>query len=166
MSRARDRLSTRRCGLAPDLVDPLVGLGSLAVHDANAQAAEDYFRRAIAKEKSPRTLTGLGLALLQAGRAREALLHFEEALDMQADCVSAVYGVVQAGFQTGELALAERRVRAFVELHSGNLDLIFTLAGLRYQIGDRTGSREMIERIELFEPQYPGLEELRRKLDS
>ncbi len=85
---------------------------------------------------------------------------------MQADCVSAVYGVVQAGFQTGELALAERRVRAFVELHSGNLDLIFTLAGLRCQLGDRAGSLEMIERIELFEPQYPGLEELRRKLDS
>ena len=152
--------------LAPELVDPLVGLGSLAVHEADAPAAEDYFRRAIAKEKSPRTLTGLGLALLQAGRAREALLHLEEALDMQADCVSAVYGVVQAGFQTGELALAERRVRAFVELHSGNLDLIFTLAGLRCQLGDRAGSLEMIERIELFEPQYRGLEELRRKLDS
>ena len=151
--------------LAPELVDPLVGLGSLAVHEVDASAAEDYFRRAIAGEKSPRTLTGLGLALLQAGRAREALLHLEEALDMQADCVSAVYGVVQAGFQTGELALAERRVRAFVELHSGNLDLIFTLAGLRFQLGDRAGSLEMIERIELFEPHYPGLEELRRKLD-
>ena len=152
--------------LAPELVDPLVGLGSLAVHEADAPAAEDYFRRAIAVEKSPRTLTGLGLALLQAGRAREALLHLEEALDLQADCVSAVYGVVQAGFQTGELALAERRVRAFVELHSGNLDLIFTLAGLRCQLGDRAGSLEMIERIELFEPQYPGLEELRVKLDT
>ncbi len=152
--------------LAPELVDPLVGLGSLAVHDVDAPAAEECFRRAIEKEKSPRTLTGLGLALLQAGRAREALLHLEEALDMQADCISAVYGVVQAGFQTGELALAERRVRAFVELHSGNLDLIFTLAGLRCQLGDRAGSLEMIGRIELFEPQYPGLEELRRKLDS
>ncbi|MEE9281560.1 MAG: tetratricopeptide repeat protein [Myxococcota bacterium] len=150
--------------LAPDLVDALVGLGSLAVHRSDAANAEECFRAALAREKSTQTLTGLGLALLLAGRPREALHPLEQALDIQADFISAVYGIVQAAFQTGELALAERRVRAFVQLHSGNLDLVFTLAGLRYQIGDRAGSLEMIERIELFDPHYPGLQELKRKL--
>jgi hypothetical protein len=53
-----------------------------------------------------------------------------------------------------------------VELHSGNLDLLFTLAGLRCELGNRSGSLEMIDRIELFDPHYPGLQELRRKLNG
>ncbi len=162
---AREAFEEAR-SLAPDLVDPMVGLGSLSVHAGDAMAGEEYFRNALAREKSPRTLTGLGLALLLGGRAREALLQLEQALDIQADNLSAVYGIVQAGFQTGELAIAERRVRAFVELHSGNLDLLFTLAGLRCELGNRSGSLEMIDRIELFDPNYPGLQELRRKLNG
>jgi tetratricopeptide (TPR) repeat protein len=150
--------------LDPELVDALVGLGSLAVHGSDAATAEECFRSALAREKSARTLTGLGLTLLLAGRAREAQQSLEQALDLQADYISAVYGIVQAGFQTGDLVRAERRVHEFVKLHSGNLDLVFTLAGLRYQLGDRAGALEMLERIELFDPHYDGLEELKRKL--
>lgn len=159
----REVFEEARC-LDPELVDPLVGLGSLAVHGNDAATAEECFRSALAREKSARTLTGLGLALLLAGRAREAQQSLEQALDLQADYVSAVYGIVQVGFQIGELVRAERRVHEFVKLHSGNLDLVFTLAGLRCQLGDRAGALEMIERIELFDPHYDGLEELKRKL--
>lgn len=150
--------------LAPDLVDAQVGLGSIALHAGDAGAAEQYFERALAREKSARTHTGAGLARLGLGRPREALHSFEQALDIQADYISAVYGIVQAAFRTGEVALAERRVRAFVELHSANLDLVFTLAGLRCELGDRAGALEMLERIELFDPAYPGLVDLRQKL--
>ena len=126
--------------------------------------AERDFREALEREKSARVWCGLGLALATQGRGREALTPFEAALDLEADRIAAVYGLVQAAFQSGELAVAERRVAAFVELHSGNLDLVFTLAGLRYQLGDHAGARQMIERIELFKPDYPGLSELRAKL--
>lgn len=152
--------------LAPDLADPWVGIGSLALHSGDALAAERAFRDALAREKSARVWCGLGLALAAQGRGREALAPFESALDLEADRLAAVYGLVQAGFQCGELAIAERRVAAFVELHSGNLDLVFTLAGLRFQLGDHAGAREMVDRIELFKPDYPGLVELRAKLDA
>ncbi len=146
------------------IVDALVGLGSLALSAGSTEEAESFFRRALEGEKSARTLSGLGLALIARGQARQAFEPLEQALDIEADCASAVYGIVQAAFQTGDLRSAERRVGAYLELHGGNLDMAFTLAGLRQQLGDLDGTHEMIERIELFDPQYPGLTELRAKL--
>ncbi|MCP4006130.1 MAG: tetratricopeptide repeat protein [bacterium] len=145
-------------------VDALVGMGSLTLAAGQGKDSEGYFRQALQIEKTPRTLSGLGLALIASGRARESFEPLEQALDLQADCASAVYGIVQAGFQSGELALAEVRVNAFVELHPGNLDMAFTLAGLRQQLGDVDGALEMLERIELFDANYPGLSDLRQKL--
>jgi len=72
--------------------------------------------------------------------------------------------MVEAAWRTGELAAAERRVAAYVDLHSANLDMAFTLAGLRTELGMTGGALEMLERIELFDPDYEGLTELRRKL--
>jgi tetratricopeptide (TPR) repeat protein len=151
--------------LAPANADPWVGLGSLALHAQDAVGAEQCFREAAEREKSARVWSGLGLALVGQRRGREALPCFESALDQEPESLAAIHGLVQAAFQSGELGVAERRVRAYVELHSGNLDLAFALAGLRFQLGDRPGTYEMIERIELFKPDYPGLVELREKLE-
>jgi hypothetical protein len=75
-----------------------------------------------------------------------------------------VAGLVEAAWRTGEIAVAEPRVAAYVELHAANLDMAFTLAGLRADLGRTDGALEMLERIELFDPHYEGLAELRRKL--
>ena len=128
--------------------------------------AEKFFREAIEGEKSARVWAGLGLALVGQQRGREALNCSELALDLDPESLSAIHGMVRACFQSGELATAERRVRAYVDLHAGNLDLVFTLAGLRCELADREGALEMIERIELFQPDYPGLAELKQKLES
>jgi len=152
--------------LAPALADPLVGLGSLALHQGNAERAQDYFRAALEIEKSARSRSGLGLALATLGRAQEAVAEFEAALDLEPDRLVAIHGLVQACFQTGDLQPAEQRVSACLESHPGNLDVTFTLAGLRSQLGDQNGALEMIERIELFDPQYSGLAELREKIET
>ncbi|MCZ6822196.1 MAG: tetratricopeptide repeat protein [Deltaproteobacteria bacterium] len=152
--------------LAPELEDPWVGLGSLALHAGDAAGGERAFREALVRGKSGRTWCGLGLALVAQNRGREAVSSFEASLELEADRLAAVYGLVQAAFQCGELEAAERRVAAFVELHSGNLDMLFTLAGLRYQLGNRSGACEMLERIEVFKPDYPGLAELMEKLQA
>ena len=152
--------------LAPELEDPGVGLGSLALHAGDAAGGERAFREALVRGKSGRTWCGLGLALVAQNRGREAVSSFEASLELEADRLAAVYGLVQAAFQCGELEAAERRVAAFVELHSGNLDMLFTLAGLRYQLGNRSGACEMLERIEVFKPDYPGLAELMEKLQA
>jgi len=166
----RDQLdSARACfesarDIDPELPGPQVGLGSLALHAGEGAAAEQHFRAALDREKSGRTWSGLGLALLAQGRSRDALAALESALDLEPECTAALYGLVQAGFQTGELALAEARVRRFVETYPGNLDLAFTLAGLRAELGDRAGADDMVQRIALFDADYPGLAELGAKL--
>jgi tetratricopeptide (TPR) repeat protein len=152
--------------LVPDLAAPWIGIGSLAVAGERHPEAEDAFREAIRRDdRCAQAWSGLGLALLGRGRADEALDALEQALDREPNQLAAIFGVVQAAFQTGRLASAERRVRACLELRPGNVDLAFTLAGLRAQLGDQTGAREMIERVELFRPDYPGIAELRAKLD-
>ncbi|MFQ5512999.1 MAG: tetratricopeptide repeat protein [Myxococcota bacterium] len=153
-------------GISPRSADPWVGLGSLALHAQHAPEAERCFREAIDREYSARVWTGLGLALVGQQRGKEAIPCFESALDLEGESVTALHGLVQAAFQSGELAAAECRLREYLELHSGNLDLLFTLAGLRVQLGDAAGAREAIERIELFRSDYPGLDALREKLES
>ncbi len=150
--------------LDPDLDEAWVGIGSLALHGGDATAAETSFRRALDRRESARACSGLGLSLLASGRASEALLPLERALDLDPESLPAVYGIVRAGFETTDLGRAARRVAAFVELHPGNLHLVFTLAGIRYEIGDLDGAREMLDRVALFEPAYEGLSALSAKL--
>jgi tetratricopeptide (TPR) repeat protein len=160
-ARAQFEEASRVCS---ELADPLVGLGSLALSSGDAFAGEQWFRRALEREKSARTLAGLGLAHAAQGQPRDAISAFEQALDLEADCLPAVAGMVEAAWRTGELAAAERRVAAYVDLHGANLDMAFTLAGLRTDLGMIEGALEMLDRIELFDPGYEGLAELRRKL--
>lgn len=152
--------------LAPDLWDPLLGLGSLALHRSNAAAAESYFRQALTLAKEVPILAGLGLALAAQGRSSEAIGFLDQALEIEPSAQTAIHGLVQAAFQSGEFATAERRVRAFLELHPGNLDLRFTLAGLCCQLGDLQAARDAVEQIEIFDPAYSGLVELKQKLEG
>jgi tetratricopeptide (TPR) repeat protein len=152
--------------VAPGQADALVGLGSIALARGDIATGERRFRQALEREKSARTLAGMGLVLNAQARPRDAIPFFEEALDLELDCLSAVGGLVQAAFQTGELALAERRVAAYVDLHMADLDMAFTLAGLRTQLGRGEAALEVLEGIELFQPAYPGLAELRAKLQE
>ncbi len=148
----------------PGRAEPLVGLGSLALTRGDGAAAEQHFRRALECEKSPRTLTGMGLSMHVLGRPREAVDCFEQALDIEVDYLSAVAGLVQSAYASGELAAAERRVAAYVELHMADLDMGFTLAGLRCELGDASGALQILDGIALFDASYPGLAELRDKL--
>ncbi len=152
--------------LAPELADASLGLGTLSLHAGDPATAKTYFRGALEFDKSAKAWSGLGLSLAAEGQSRDALSAFESALDLENDCQAAIYGLVQAAFQTGELRIAESRVREFTELHSANLDMLFTLAGLRHQLGDREGATEVAERIALFNADYPGLQELRQKLGA
>jgi tetratricopeptide (TPR) repeat protein len=162
--RARERFQEAH-SLAPQLADPLVGLGSLALHDGDATRAEAHFRAALELEKSGRTWSGLGLSLAAQSRNRDALPALEAALDLDPDCQPALYGLVQAGFQLGELRLAAERLTRFVEAHPANLDFIFTLAGLRCELGHTAAALELVDRIAMFNAVYPGLSELRAKLE-
>lgn len=153
-------------GVAPRLAEPSVGLGTLALHGGDAGGGEAHFRRALEKQRTARGWSGLGLALLSQGRSSEAIDALEAALELDPECLAAVYGVVNAAFQSGALGIAERHVRAYVDSHPANLELAFTLAGLRAELGDTVGAREMLERVELFDPRYPGLTELAAKLDA
>ena len=104
--------------------------------------------------------------LATLGRSAEAVVELEAALDADPGALAAIHGLVQACFQTGNLAVAERRVRTYLDGHPGNLDLAFALAGLRFQLGDLNGALEAIEGIALFNPDYAGLTELRQKIES
>ncbi len=150
--------------LDPDLDEAWVGLGSLSLHGGDAASAESSFRRALERRESARARSGLGLSILAAGRATEALPALERALDLDPESLPAVYGIVRAGFEAADLARAARRVEAFIELHPANLHLAFTLAGLRYELGDVDGARQMAERVALFDPGYEGLSALSAKL--
>jgi tetratricopeptide (TPR) repeat protein len=162
---ARTRFEEAR-DLAPRLADAWLGIGSLELAREQHAPAELAFREALERDDSlSQAWSGLGLALLEGGRPQEALEALERGLDCDPGSLPAILGIVRAAFQTGRLDRAEERVRACLELRPGNVDLAFTLAGLRVELGDRSGAREMVERVELFRPDYPGLAELRSKLE-
>jgi Flp pilus assembly protein TadD len=139
-------------------------MGSLALHARDAVVAETHFRTALRLEKSARVWSGLGLALCAQGRSRDALAPLQAALDLDPDGQAALYGLVQAALQIGALETAERRLRDYVERHPGNLGFSFSLAAIALQLGKREQAQRLVEQIELFDPGYAGLAELRAKL--
>jgi len=56
------------------------------------------------------------------------------------------------------------RATAFVGLHPRNLHLAVALAGIRYEQGDPSGSRERVDRLARFDPASEGRAALSPKL--
>ena len=146
---------------------PYLGLGSIELIKQNHNVAEQYYRKAL--ELNPDSdKARLGLAVLKSeqGRASEAFNEAKSALDLRIENQQAMMLLIKTGHESGRLMEAEKYLAEYSSLHPANIDILYTLAGIRYKLGREPEALETARRILIFDPGHDAAADLIDKLDS
>jgi len=151
----------------PKSEKPLIGLGSLAILNGNNEIARKYFEKAIAiNADNCSALTGLGIAHWNNGKKKEALSLYSKTLELNIENPQAIYLIVQAASELGQLEIAEQYLERYICLHPANIDMLFSLSVIYFRVGKYQKAMELADRIMIFAPGYDGINELIAEIEK
>ncbi len=144
---------------------PYLGLGSLELMRGSFANAENSFAKALERNPhSDKARLGLALVRLEQGQEHEAFDEARRALDANIENQQAMLVCIKAGLKANRLETTEQYLSKYIELHPANTEILFTLAGVRYRLGDIEGAREAAECILIFKPDHQPAKELLEQL--
>ena len=91
---------------------------------------------------------------------------FSTAVDKNPENNRALLGVLQTGYPLKKYTEMERMLTAFLDLHPGNLDILYSFAGVLFAQGKVHEARIEVEKILIFEPAHEHALELRGMIDQ
>ena len=78
----------------------------------------------------------------------------------------ALTSLVKAGYALNKLAAVESALERFLALRPANVEILFSLAGVRFHVGKPEKAREDLEKILLFDPDHKNAKELYEKIET
>ena len=146
---------------------PYLGLGSIELLKKNYNVAEQYYRKALQlKPDSDKVRLGIAVLKLEQGRPSDAFTEAKTALDLRIENQQAMLLLIKTGHQSGRLREAEKYLAEYSSLHPANIDILYTLAGIRYKLGREPEALEAARRILIFDPGHDAAADLIGKLDN
>ncbi len=151
----------------------MVGLGVLALLGdgdgvggaGRREEAALWFRAALARDdRDAAALCGLGLVLRKGGDPSGAFDLYRLALEADPVNLPALHELVTSAYELGRLGEAEERLAGYLMHRPADVNILFTLAGLRFAAGKRDDALEALDRLEAFAPGYDGALELRERI--
>jgi tetratricopeptide (TPR) repeat protein len=119
---------------SPDNFKAILAVGQIHLEQGRLDAARPLLERAVKlNPKSPEAWNNLG----GVAGTRDAVRHYERALELRPDFIPALLNAGQASMQLNDYPAAERRFQKAAELDSGNPDAANQL-GLAYAKQGRT----------------------------
>ena len=111
-----------------------------------------------------KALQGIALSLQIDNKPAESSLYFLKILANDEENLEAISGLLKNAWITRDFIDAEKALDNYLSFHPANLDVLFTLAGICYETGKFAKARELLDRIMIFEPDFPGARELLEKI--
>lgn len=151
----------------PNSARALCGKGALAAEKQEWGVAREFFTRA--RGTNPDydvAIAGLGLCAMVENKVEEAFGLFQAAVDKNPENNRALLGVLQTGYPLKRYSEMERMLSAYLDLHPGSLDMLYSLAGVLYAQGKVKEARLEVEKILIFEPEHEHALELRGMIDN
>jgi len=109
---------------------------------------------------------GLGMAWMGVGDASKAWDAFQTVMTAFPDNQDAVNGLIQSGTALQQWEELMYQLTRYVDRNPANCDMRFALAGVCYRAGKVVEARKHYETLQIFSPEYEGLEELGQRLQS
>ena len=145
----------------------MCGKGALAAEGQDWSGAKVFFQSALeAKPKHDVALAGLGLCSMVESRHEEAFSLFQQAVEVNPENHRALLGVLQTGYPLKKFTEMERMISAYLDLHPGSLDMLYSFAGVLFAQGKVNEARLEVEKILVFEPGHEHALELRGMIDQ
>jgi tetratricopeptide (TPR) repeat protein len=105
---------------------------------------------------NPRAHGSLGLALSERGRSREALAHFQKALELDPESVATEQNIGNAYFRLGEMNAAAAHYRRVVALDPSFASGYNNLGATLWELGDADGALSSYGQALELDPNHAG----------
>jgi glycosyltransferase involved in cell wall biosynthesis/Tfp pilus assembly protein PilF len=141
------------------------GLGAILASQNNMDGAIAQFNKAL--EIAPMldsALAGTAFSKARKGELHTAWEFYVKALKVNVENQTALIGCVQLGYHLEKLPELEKVLREYLELHAGDVDFTYSLAGCCYAQGKYRETMSLCDQIELFSPKNPRAVELRNEV--
>jgi len=99
-------------------------------------------------------------------RHEDAFSLFQQAVEVNPENHRALLGVLQTGYPLKKFTEMERMISAYLDLHPGSLDMLYSFAGVLFAQGKVNEARLEVEKILVFEPGHEHALELRGMIDQ
>jgi GT2 family glycosyltransferase/radical SAM superfamily enzyme YgiQ (UPF0313 family)/Flp pilus assembly protein TadD/glycosyltransferase involved in cell wall biosynthesis len=142
-----------------------LGIGVTNLFKEDFAAAGDAFAKALDREPdNPRALCGMGMSRNGQGFKKAGVRYFLKALDADPENITALNELINSAYNLGDFADAISRSRNYLTYHPGDLDIMFSFAGILYKSGIYEEAQDVLERLLVLSPEYPGGTEMLAKI--
>ena len=141
--------------------------GILSMQSLEYTQARESFQQALANGfDEQKAELGLGMAWMGIGDASQAWDKFSKVLATNPDNQEAVNGVIQAGTALERWEEMLFQLTRYLDRNPANCDIRFVLAGVCYRAGKFEMAQKHFETLQIFAPNYEGLELLKQQLQG
>jgi len=131
--------------LAPDAAAPYVGLGVVALQKNQLDDAEIAFKIACRLDANcAKAYAGLGLTAQQRTDYKQAFEMYLKCLELDTENLIALLGLFQASCQMGSFAQVTHYLEVYLNMHPGDISVMFPLAALYMKDGRFEESRKVL----------------------
>jgi len=131
--------------LSPDAPEPYVGLGVVALQNNQLDDAEIAFKVACRLNADcAKAYAGLGLASQQKSDYKQAFEMYLKSLELDTENLIALLGLFQVSCQMGSFAQVTHYLEVYLNMHPGDISVMFPLAALYMKDGRFTESKKVL----------------------
>ena len=147
------RCYEKAASLEPDESGPYVGLGVIALQRNLLDDAEIAFRVASRLEVNcAKAYAGLGMVAQENDDLKRAFDMYLKCLELDRDNLTALLGLFQTSCQMGSFAKVIGYLELYLEMHPGDVSVMFSLAALYMKEGRLARSREVLMDVLTLDP--------------
>ncbi len=141
--------------LACDEPGPYIGLGVVALQQHLLDDAEIAFRVACRLDSTcAKAYAGLGLVAQQKSDYKQAFEMYLKCLERDTDNLLALLGLFQTSCQMGSFAKVIYYLESYLNMHPGDMSVMFPLAALYMKDGRFAQSRDLLSSLLSIEPDH------------
>ena len=143
----------KAASLGPDEPGPYVGLGVVALQKNLLDDAQIAFRVACRLDpRCSRAYAGLAMASQQKADYKQAFKMYLKSLELNTDNLTALLGLFQTSCQMGSFAEVIRYLEVYLEMHPGDISIMFSLAALYMKDGRLEQSQKILLDVLTLDP--------------
>ena len=141
--------------LDQDAAGPYVGLGVVAIQRDSLDDAEIAFRVACRLESNcAKAYAGLAIVAQQRKNYQEAFKMYLKCLELENDNLTALLGLFQASCQMGSFEKIIHYLRVYLDMHPGDVSVMFALAALYMKDNRLDESRKILRDVLAIQPEH------------
>lgn len=145
----------RAAVLAPDEAGPYVGSGVIALQKGCLEDAEAAFRVATRLDpECSKAYCGLAMISQQREEVPAAFDYYLKSLELDNNNLTSLLGLFQLACRTGSFSKVIHYLEVYLDMHPGDIPVMFCLATLKLKDGNALEARELLSGILTLESDH------------